>query len=117
MAQKIDISTSTLLRFILLLLGIWFVYLMRDILVLIFLVLIIVAGLSPTVERWSRTITRPGAVISVFAIIFVLVGLIFYLIIPPFAEQLKQFSDNLPVYAEQVANSSRFGSSLFNNSD
>lgn len=109
MVQKIDISTSTLLRFILLLLGIWFIYLIRDVLVLLFLVIIIVAGLSPTVERWSRVITRPGAVISVFVLIFLGLGLISLLLIPPFVEQLKQFSANLPTYADQLSNSEQTG--------
>lgn len=109
MVHKIDISTSTLLRFILILVGLWFIYLIRDVLVLLFLVVIIVAGLSPTVERWSRFITRPGAVISVFVLIFLGVGLISWLIAPPFVEQLKQFSANLPTYADQLSSSGKTG--------
>lgn len=109
MVQKIEITTSTLLRFILLILGIWFIYLIRDVLVLLFFVLIIVAGLSPTVDRWSKTITRPGAVISVFVIMAAAMALIFSLIVPPFIQQLQQFGENLPAYADQIANSQQSG--------
>ncbi|OGD63102.1 hypothetical protein A3A71_03945 [Candidatus Berkelbacteria bacterium RIFCSPLOWO2_01_FULL_50_28] len=103
MTTKIEISTSTLVRIALFLLGVWFLFAIRDVLVLLFLVLIIVAGLSPTVDRWAKTITRPGAVVSVFVIIFVLLGMIFSLIIPPFIDQLQQFSANLPAYTEKLS--------------
>lgn len=101
--NKIDISTSTMLRFILILLGLWLLYVTRDILVLLFMVLIIVAALSPTVDRWARYLTRPGAVVAIFLLIFVVLTLIFSLLIPPFVEQLREFSLNLPLYADQLS--------------
>ena len=103
MTNKIDITNSTLFRFILILLGLWFVYYIRDVLVLLFLVLIIVAGLAPTVDRWAKTITRPGAVISVFLLIFVVVAAIFSLLVPPLIHQMQEFSLNLPSYAESLS--------------
>ncbi|MEX0594723.1 MAG: AI-2E family transporter [Patescibacteria group bacterium] len=106
---KVDISTSTLVRLILLLLAIWFVYLIKDVIVLLFLVLIIVAGLSPTVDRWAKTITRPGAVISVFLLFIVILGAILGLIIPPFVTQLQEFANNLPLYADQLSRSDSDG--------
>ncbi|MEK7202114.1 MAG: AI-2E family transporter [Patescibacteria group bacterium] len=102
MPQKIDITNSTLIRFILILLSLWFVYYIRDVFVLLFLVLIIVAGLSPTVDRWAKNITRPGAVISVFLLIFVVLAAIFSLLVPPLIEQMQEFSVNLPTYAESL---------------
>jgi len=101
--QKIDISNSTLIRFILILLGLWFIFLIRDVLVLLFLVLIIVAGLNPTVDRWASVITRPGAVISVFLLIFAFLTAIFSLLVPPLVNQLQDFSFNLPSYIETLS--------------
>lgn len=105
MPTKVDITTSTLLRLILLLLGLWFLFLVRDIIVLLFLVLIIVAGLSPTVDRWAKTLTRPGAVISVFLLIFLFLTIIFSIILPPLVNQLQDFSVNLPNYAQSLSQS------------
>ncbi len=102
MPQKIDITNSTLIRFVLILLSLWFVYYIRDVFVLLFLVLIIVAGLSPTVDRWAKTITRPGAVISVFLLIFVALAAIFSLIVPPLINQIQEFSLNLPGYTNAL---------------
>ena len=99
-----DISTSTFVRLILFLLGLWFIFLIRDVLVLLFLVMIIVAGLSPTVDRWSRSITRPGAVISVFLLLMLAIGLLLSLVVPPLIDQLQQFAVNLPGYAERLSN-------------
>lgn len=99
---KIDITNSTLIRFILILLGLWFVYYIRDVLVLLFLVLIIVAGLAPTVDRWAKVITRPGAVISVFLLIFIVLAAIFSLLIPPLISQIQEFSFNLPGHIESL---------------
>lgn len=103
--QKVDISTSTIIRLILFLLALWFVFLIRDVIVLLFFVVIIVAGLSPTVDRWSRTITRPGAVISVFLLLMVIVGILLSLVVPPLIDQLQQFAINLPGYAERLSRS------------
>jgi predicted PurR-regulated permease PerM len=101
---KIDITNSTLIRFILILLGLWFVYYIRDVFVLLFLVLIVVAGLSPTVDRWAKSITRPGAVISVFLLIFVILAAIFSLLVPPLIHQMQEFSQNLPTYTSSLSN-------------
>ncbi len=103
--QRVDISTSTFVRLILFLLALWFLFLIRDVIVLLFFVLIIVAGLSPTVDRWSRNITRPGAVISVFLLTMVIIGLLLSLVVPPFIDQLQQFAINLPGYAERLSRS------------
>lgn len=103
--QRIDITTSTMIRFILVLLGLWLLYITRDILVLLFVVIILVAALSPTVDRWARYLTRPGAVVAIFLIVFAIIALIFSLLIPPFVEQLREFSLNLPLYADQLSRS------------
>ena len=100
---KLDVTNSTFIRFFLFLLGLWFIYYIRDVFVLLFLVLIIVAGLSPTVDRWARTITRPGAVISVFLLIFAILAAIFSLLVPPLINQMQEFSLNLPSYAESLS--------------
>lgn len=107
--QRIDISTSTMIRFLLILLGIWLLYVTRDILVLLFMVIIIVAALSPTVDRWARYLTRPGAVVGVFLLIFIILTLIFSLLIPPFIEQLRDFSLNLPLYADHLSRTNNPG--------
>ncbi len=97
---KLDITNSSYIRLILILLGLGFLFLVRDVLVLLFVTLIIVAGLSPTVNRWAKYLSRPGAVVLVFLIIFAVLGLIFRVLIPPLTSQIQAFGVHLP----QIAN-------------
>lgn len=94
-----------MIRFILVLLGLWLLYVTRDILVLLFMVIIIVAALSPTVDRWAKYLSRPGAVVAIFLLVFAIIALVFSLILPPFIQQLRDFSLNLPLYADQLSRS------------
>lgn len=109
MAQKIDISTSTLVRIILILLGLWFLFLIRDVIVLLFIVLILVSALSPTVERWAKYVSRTGAVILIFLLILLCLAVVFSLLIPPLVDQIREFSVNLPSYADRFTQASSSG--------
>ncbi len=99
MIQKLDITNSSYIRLILILLGLAFLFVVRDVLVLLFITVILVAGLAPPVNRWAKYLTRPGAVVLVFLIIFAILGLIFRVLIPPLATQIQSFGTNLPELA------------------
>ena len=103
MRTKLEITYGSYIRFFIVLIGLLFLYYMKDILVLLFLVIIIVAGLSPSVERWAKYITRPGAVFAMFVLIFGLLGLMFSLIIPPLVDQIKEFSNDLPNIVQRLS--------------
>ncbi len=107
--QTINISTSTIVRFVLILVAAWLLFALRDIIVLLFIVLILVAALSPTVERWSKYLTRTGAVIATFVLIFVAFTLIFSILIPPLVNQLREFSTNLPSIADNFSRANDTG--------
>lgn len=105
MKQAIDISTTTFLRAALVVLGLWFLFTVRDILVLLFIVVIIVTALTPTVDRWAKYLTRPGAVVSVFLLVLVVLTGFISLVLPPLVDQLQQFGTNLPTYADNLSRS------------
>ena len=48
-----DISTRAILKVIGILLGLWFLYYIRDIVLLLFVVIILVMALAPIVDRWQ----------------------------------------------------------------
>lgn len=93
---KFDISTSTILKIILAVFAIWFLYVIRDIVVLFFIVLVIVAALGPLVDRVAKYIPRLLAVILLSFIFFGLLVAIGFLIIPPIVHQLQLLAINLP---------------------
>jgi len=95
--MKIDISAWTIIKAILIILAFWFLFLVRDIVVLFFIVLIIVAALTPLVTWLSRIMPRTLAIILLsLAFIGILVG-IGFLIVPPLILEIKQLAINLPL--------------------
>jgi len=99
---KFEISTSTIIKIILAVFAIWFLYAVRDIVVLFFIVLVIVAAFGPIINRLAKYMPRALAVI-IFSFVFMgsLVG-IGYLIIPPVVHQLQLLAINLPIITSKL---------------
>ena len=94
---KFEISTTSIVKLSAAVLLIWFLFAIREIVVLFFIVLVIVAALAPLVNRMAKYIPRVLAVI-ILAIIFlgILIGLGFILV-PPVITELRQLAINLPL--------------------
>lgn len=99
--KTIDISTSAIIRIIAIVLGLWFLYLVRDVLALFFLSVILTATLDPAID-WlnKKKIGRPVGVIMIYIALFLAIGLFVSLIAPPLVSQFKSFAENLPAYGE-----------------
>jgi predicted PurR-regulated permease PerM len=100
---KIDISTTTILKFFGIILLLAFVYAIRNVILMLFVVLIIVAALDPMVTKLEKS--RVPRWISAFFIYLVVIGffaLAFYWIIPPIVAQITTFANNFPTYVNQI---------------
>mgnify|MGYP005852983861 CR=1 FL=1 len=99
---KIEISNATIIKIILAVFAIWFLYAIRDIVVLFFIVLVVVAAFGPIMDRLAKYMPRALAVI-IFSLVFIgsLVG-IGYLIIPPVVHQLQLLAINLPIITSKL---------------
>ena len=98
---KFEISTTSIVKIVLAVLLVWFLYLIRDILVLFFIVLVIVAALGSLVNRMSKYIPRVLAVVILTIIFLGILVAIGFLIVPPIITELKQLAINLPLIAER----------------
>lgn len=98
---KFEISTLTILKIILAIFAVWFLYAVRDILILFFIVLVIVAALGPLVDRMSKYIPRVLAVIILSMAFLGILVAIGFLIVPPVVVQIKNIAINLPLIAEK----------------
>lgn len=97
--QVIEISALTFLKLAAIVLGLIFVYLIRDILLMIFLAVIIAAAADTPIDWLSRhKIKRGLAVAIVYVLALAVFALIIYLIVPPLASQIKDLALNLPDY-------------------
>ncbi|KKQ73602.1 MAG: hypothetical protein US94_C0031G0004 [Berkelbacteria bacterium GW2011_GWB1_38_5] len=99
---KFEISNSTIIKIILAIFAVWLIYAVREVVVLFFIVLVIVAALGPLVERMAKYIPRALAVIILGILFLGLLTAIGFLMIPPIVEQLKQLAVNLPIILDRL---------------
>lgn len=92
----VDISFSSLLRILLILGIVYILFLIQDVLILIFVASILAVAFTPIVNKWAKTIGKTWA-ISILVILTVafITGFI-SMIVPPLATQTKQFITDLP---------------------
>lgn len=104
MNKTIDISSSTILRtiFILLLLG--FLFLVRDILLLVFIAIIIVSAIDPVVDKLQkRKIPRSVTVIFLYVFLLSLLSLAVFLLVPPLAAEVDSLGQSFPQLIEKTS--------------
>ncbi|MEA2113609.1 MAG: AI-2E family transporter [Patescibacteria group bacterium] len=101
--RTINISTSTIFRTLIILLGVVFLYAIRDILVIIFVASIIAAAVNEPVG-WlqKRKIPRILGVVVVYLVFFSLLSLAIVLVFPLLAEQVKQLAVNFPEIVDKI---------------
>lgn len=101
--HTVDISTGIIFRTVLILLGIWFLYVIRDVVAILFISVIVAAAIGPMVDWMNKKrIPRSLAVLIIYIILFSIIGTVIYFLIPPIVEQAKDFSQNFPVYVEKI---------------
>lgn len=101
--QTINISSSTIFRTVIILLGFVFLYLISDILLLVFVAVIIASGINSPVSWLQRhKIPRILGVILIYLVLLSLVALIVTLVFPPLASQLRQLANYFPDFLNQI---------------
>ncbi|MFA6197739.1 MAG: AI-2E family transporter [Patescibacteria group bacterium] len=101
--QNLSISTSSILKIIFILIGLWLLYVIRNVIGILFVSLILTAGITPWVD-WmeKRKIPRVVGTIFLYAILLGLFSLIVILIIPPLTEQIGQIISAFPQYYDKI---------------
>lgn len=103
MPRKIEISHRTIVFTVVLLLGLWFLFYIRDIIIQVFVALFIMFILNPTVKKLRDYKIPKG--ISVLIVYFTALGILVFSvvnIIPALAEQTSLFVNKLPFYLDQI---------------
>lgn len=114
MPQKIDISHKTVIFVALFILTLWIVYLIRDLLIILFVAVIFVSALSPLVNflvklRLPKVL---GIAITYIIIIGIITGLIIG-IVPPLVEQSSKLIATSPSLIAQFFNITNLDKSVF----
>jgi predicted PurR-regulated permease PerM len=101
--NEIEISSGIVFKTILILLALWLLYLVLDVLALVFIAVIITSAMDPLVDFFQRKkIPRSATVLGLFLALFLLIGLAISFIVPPMISQFQDFSQNFPSYFQSV---------------
>ncbi|MBU1160183.1 AI-2E family transporter [Patescibacteria group bacterium] len=98
---NINITTSSLLKTVFVLILFVFAYFVRDVVAIILFSVVIASGIEPA-ARWFQKykIPRVLSVIVVYLIAFIILGILFYLIIPPIFNELSSLAGQIPSYIQ-----------------
>lgn len=101
--QHLHISTWTIIRFFLILLGIWLLYVVHDIVISLIFAVIVASAVEPAIE-WlkERRIPRILSVIFIYLAFAALIFLAIYLIFPLIADELRTIAASYPMIRERI---------------
>lgn len=100
---KVEVSYKTVIFAVSFLIAIWFLIQIKDIIILVFLSVILVAAMLKPVE-WlnAHRIPRVISVILVYLLIILLIAAVAGIIVPPLIEQTVGLSSRLPQMTDSV---------------
>ncbi len=101
----IEITTGTIFRAMLLAILLVFLYMVRDILVIVLFAVVIASAIEP-IAHWgvSRRIPRVLMVLAIYAAAFSFLGMVFYLVVPTL---FSEFLDFISSFSSQWLEKSR----------
>ncbi|MDP2587128.1 MAG: AI-2E family transporter [Candidatus Komeilibacteria bacterium] len=101
----VNISTAAIVKVLVFAAVLAFLYLIKEVIFIIFVALIMAAALDPWVD-WlqKRRIPRGLGIVIIYIILFSFVSLAVILIVPPITKEVGQLSENFPLYYEKVMN-------------
>lgn len=101
--KKIEISHRTVIFTVLFLLFLWFLFLIKDIILGLFGALLIMAILNPLVTRLTKfKIPRGLSIFLTYILVFGVFGAAIASIITPLVNETTSFANNLPGYLENL---------------
>lgn len=114
MIQKIDISHKTIIFIVLFVLGIWVTYLIRDLLIVLFVAIILMSALTPLVNLFVKfKIPKALSIAITYIIIIAAVSAILAGILPPLIEESSKLLINFPVLLSRFFDITNIDKSIF----
>lgn len=102
--RQVEISMGVVFRTVLLIVAIWFLYMVREILALLFVAILIVTAIDPVVDYLQKKkFPRSLGVLAVYASLFLAIGLAVSFVVPPLISQMEDFAEKVPVYLEKIS--------------
>ncbi|MDD5731327.1 MAG: AI-2E family transporter [Patescibacteria group bacterium] len=99
-----EISWLSIIKVVAIILGVYLLFYLADIFLILFVVFILASALSPLVDTMKSKLKIPRimSILLIYIGLLLIVALTIYAIIPPAIEQLQNLSQNLPDYAKKI---------------
>jgi predicted PurR-regulated permease PerM len=102
---SVGISSATLIKIALGILGLWIIYLTLDILMLVAAAIFLAAALAPTVDKFEQKhIPRSLSMLSIYIILFGAIATIALIVLPQVASQIGAIASNFPTAYGRIVN-------------
>lgn len=106
--RRLRLATSIAVRvaIVVLVVGLvaWWVYLVREVVVLAFMALVIAAAIhGPVASLERRGVPRVGAVLIVYLVLIGLVGVMLGVIVPPLLDEARELTTDLPALLGELS--------------
>ncbi len=99
----ISITTGTIVKAILIVLGFWVLWMLHDLVIVILAAIVLASAIEPAIRFFGRYhIPRIPSVIGVYVGLVMFVIGIFYVFIPPLLGEIADFSTRLPGAAKEL---------------
>src|SRR3989344_4015487 len=101
--QNFHISTSTMVRFLAILLFVVVVYIVSDVLISLFLAIIVASAIEPAIEWFkARHVPRILGVILIYLAFALMAFFVVYLLLPLLLDEFRNVAANYPALQERV---------------
>jgi len=100
---SISITIGTIIKAILIFLVLYFLFLIQEVLAILFVAIILSIAVDPWVDWMHKfKIPRSVGILFIYLVMFSVIALAIYLIIPPIATEISELANNFPRYAEKI---------------
>lgn len=100
----IEISSMTLFKILFIVLALVFAFYIKDILMMVFIALILSSAISPSVDWFQKNkIPRGLAIALIYVTALGVLFFSFYLMVGPLTSEVKNLSQDFPVYWEKIS--------------
>jgi sporulation integral membrane protein YtvI len=100
----IDISSLTLIKVLLIIVAVTFLFFIRDVILIVFVALILASAFDPWVDWLQKyKIPRGVGILFIYLIVIMVLGGAVYLIIPPIVIEVNQLAVDFPAYWEKIS--------------
>lgn len=100
----INISSRTLLKILFVLLVVFFLYVIKEVVAVLFVSMVLAAAFDPWIDRMEAwKIPRGIGILIIYLVVFGVIAVLAYLVLPPLSAEIETLIVEFPAYYEDLA--------------